>query len=140
MAGKAPELPLLASAVLNYKLIQGAKCDAMMVEMVIRMARSPQTIKDVKCVSRLNIMKDGKEIASYTVNTTEESPSFYRGAGQSDKVDFELTLDDDDFVRLMYNRIQLRDSIESGRIKCGGDRALALKLQALFSLIKSAKL
>lgn len=140
LAGKAPELPLLASAVLNYKLIQGAKCDAMMVEMVIRMARAPQTIKEIKGVFRLHITKESNEIATYTINTAEDSPSFYRGAGQSDKVDFELTLDDDDFVRLMYNRIKLKDCMESGRIKCVGDKAMALKLEALFSHIKSAKL
>ena len=141
MAGKAPELPLLAAAVLNYKLISGAKCDAMLVEMITRMARAPQTIKDLNCIFRLHINKDQKEIACYTMNLTEKTPTFYRGAGQSDDVaDFELFLDDDDFVRLMFNRIQLRDCVESGRIKLVGNRELALKLQVLFSYIKQSKL
>lgn len=140
MAGKAPELPLLASAVLNYKLIPGVKCDAMLVEMFIRMARSPQVIRDLKGIFRLHINKDGKEVACYTINLTEETPTFYRGAGQSDKADFELFLDDDDFVRLMFNRIKLRDAVESGRVKAVGNLDLAYKLQALFSHMKTSKL
>lgn len=140
MAGKAPELPLLASAVLNYKLIPGVKCDAMLVEMFIRMARTPQLIKDFKGIFRLHINKDNSEVACYTINLTEDTPTFYRGAGQSDKADFELYLDDDDFVRLMYNRIKLRDAIESGKVKSVGDKELAYKLQPLFSYVKTSKL
>lgn len=140
MAGKAPELPLLASAVLNYKLIPGVKCDAMLVEMFIRMARQPNCIKELKGIFRLHVNKDSKEVACYTINLTESSPSFYRGAGQSDKADFELYLDDDDFVRLMYNRISLKSAIESGQVKLVGNKDMALKLQSLFSYIKSSKL
>lgn len=140
LAGKAPELPLLASAVLNYKLIPGVKCDAMLVEMFIRMARQPHLIKDLKAIFRLHVNKDNKEVACYTINLTESTPSFYRGAGQSDVADFELYLDDDDFVRLMYNRIKLSDSIETGRVKLVGNKELACKLQTLFSYVKSSKL
>lgn len=140
MAGKAPELPLLASAVLNYKLIPGVKCDAMLVEMFIRMARSPQVIEDLKGIFRMHINKDGKEVACYTINVTEKIPTFYRGAGQSDKADFELFMDDDDFVRLMHNRIKLRDAIELGRIRSVGSLDLAYKLQPLFSHMKTSKL
>lgn len=140
MAGKAPELPLLASAVLNYKLIPGVRCDAMLVEMVIRMARAPHIIKDLKGVFRVHINKENKEIACYTINLTENTPSFYRGAGQTDDVDFELYLDDDDFVRLMFNRIKLSDCIETGRVKVVGNKDLALKLQTLFSYVKTSKM
>uniref|UniRef100_A0A6G1S4Y6 Peroxisomal multifunctional enzyme A n=1 Tax=Aceria tosichella TaxID=561515 RepID=A0A6G1S4Y6_9ACAR len=140
MAGKAPELPLLSNAVLNYKLIPGAKCDAMLVEMVTRMARDPHVVRDLKSIFRMHVNKGGEEIACYTVNLTDETPSFYRGAGQSDKVDFELFMDDDDFVRLMYNRIKLLDSIESGRVRLVGNKELALKLQTLFSHTKTSKL
>lgn len=140
MAGKAPELPLLASAVLNYKLIPGVKCDAMLVEMFIRMARAPHLIKDFKQIFRLHISKDSKEVARYTINLTESTPSFYRGAGQSDTADFEIHLDDDDFVRLMYDRIKLRDAVESGRVKATGNKELAYKLQPLFSHVRTSKL
>lgn len=140
MAGKAPELPLLASAVLNYKLIPGVKCDAMLVEMFIRMARSPQVIKDLKGIFRLHINKDGKEVACYTINVTEDMPTFYRGAGQSDNADFELFLDDDDFVRLMFNRVKLQYAVESGRVILIGNKDLAYKLQPLFSHLKTSKL
>lgn len=140
MAGRAPELPLLASAVLNYKLIPGAKCDAMIVELVIRMARTPQLIKGLKFVFRLHINKDNQEIATYTVNLTEDAPSFYRGPGQSDKADFELHLHDDDLARLVYDRIKIKDAIESGRIKVEGNKEQAYKLQPLLSHMKSAKL
>lgn len=140
MAGKAPELPLLASAVLNYKLIPGVKCDAMLVEMFIRMARAPHLIKDFKQIFRLHIHKDNQEVARYTINLTESTPSFYRGAGQSDTADFEIHLEDDDFVRLMYDRIKLRDAIESGRVKAVGNKELAFKLQPLFSYVKTSKL
>lgn len=140
MAGKAPELPLLASAVLNYKLIPGAKCDAMLVEMVTRLARAPQLIEKLKCIFRIHVNKENQEIACYTINLGEETPSFYRGAGQSDKADFELFMHDDDFVRLMYNRIKLAESIETGRVKLVGKKELALQLQPLFSHIKTSKL
>lgn len=141
MAGKAPELPLLASAVLNYKLIPGVKCDAMLVEMFTRMARQPNLIKDLRgVIFRLHVNKADKEVACYTINLTESAPSFYRGAGQSDKVDFELYLDDDDFVRLMYNRINLKSCIESSRIKAVGNQEMAFKLQSLFAYIKTSKL
>lgn len=141
MAGKAPELPLLASAVLNYKLIPGARCDAMLVEMVIRMARSPQVVNNLKGATfRLHVNKDGQEIACYTINLTENTPSFYRGAGQTDKVDFELFMDDSDFVRLMFNRLQLSECLETQRVKLVGDKEKALKLKALFSHVMTSKL
>lgn len=141
MAGKVPELPLLASAVLNYKLIPGLKCDAMLVEMFIRMARTPELIHDFKVIFRLHINKNNEEVVCYTINLTEGgAPSFYRGAGQDDSADFELYLDDDDFVRLMFNRIQLKDSIDSGRVKAKGNIELAHKLQKVFSHIKRSKL
>lgn len=140
MAGKAPELPLLASAVLNYKLIPGAKCDAMLVECVIRMARYPQLISGLKFIYRIHINQNNKEIACYTVNLSEDMPSFYRGAGQSDKADFELFVDDDDFARLVYDRLKLADCIESGKVKVEGNKDLALKLQPLLSFVKAAKL
>lgn len=140
MAGKAPELPLLASAVLNYKLIPGAKCDAMLVECVIRMARFPQLISGLKFIFRLHINQQKKEIACYTLNLSGEQPSFYRGAGQSDKADFEIYLEDDDFARLVFDRMKLKDAIEAGTIKVDGDKNLALKLQPLFSYVKASKL
>lgn len=140
MAGRTPELPLLASAVLNYKLIPGAKCDAMLVELIIRMARTPQLISGVKCIFRLHINKDNQEIATYTVNLSGDSPSFYRGPGQSDKTDFELTLHDDDLARLVYDRIKLKDAVESGRVKLDGNHEMAYKLQPLFSHMKMSKL
>lgn len=143
LAGKVPELPLLASAVLNYKLIPGLKCDAMLVEMFIRMARSPSLVAGLKNIFRLHILNnEQEEVTCYTINLTQDStPSFYRGAGhENDSADFELFINDDDFVRLMFNRIQLKDSIESGRIKLKGDQALACKLQILFSHIKQSKL
>lgn len=140
MAGKAPELPLLASAVLNYKLIPGAKCDAMLVEMIIRMARAPQLISGLKFIFRLHVNKDNQEIATYTVNLTEDVPSFYRGPGQSDNVDFELYLHDDDLARLIFDRIKIKDAIESGQVKVEGKKELAYKLQPLFSHVKAAKL
>lgn len=140
MAGKAPELPLLASAVLNYKLIPGARCDAMLVEMVIRMARAPQVVQELKSVFRLHVEKQKQEIACYTINLTEATPTFYRGAGQTDKTDFELTLEDDDFVRLMFNRLKLSDCIAAGRVKLVGNKELAQKLQTLFNYVKTSKL
>lgn len=140
MAGKAPELPLLASAVLNYKLIPGAKCDAMLVECVIRMARYPQLISGLKFIYRIHISQKSQEIACYTVNLSEEVPSFYRGAGQSDKADFELFVEDDDFARLVYDRLKLADCIASGKLRVEGNKDLALKLQPLLSFVKAAKL
>jgi len=140
MAGKAPELPLLASAVLNYKLIPGAKCDAMLVEMVTRIARAPACVSDLKSVFRLHVNKGNQEIACYTFNLSEEVPNFYRGAGQTDKTDFELYMEDDDFVRLMYNRLRLDECLASGRVKLVGNKELALKLQRLFSQLKTSKL
>lgn len=139
-AGKAPELPLLASAVLNYKLIPNVKCDAMLVEMFIRMARMPQLIKGFKGIFRMHVIKDKQEVVCYTINLTQEQPTFYRGAGQADHADFEMFIDDDDFVRLMYNRLKLRDAINSNKIKVIGNLNLLYNFEGLFTTLTQSKL
>lgn len=141
-AGRAPELPLLASAVLNYKLIPNVKCDAMLVEMFIRMARMPQLIKDLKVKFTIHILKNNTndEIVCYSLNLTEQTPSFQRGAGQDDNPNFEIFVHDDDFVRLMHNKLTIKDALLANRIRITGNIDEAYKLQPLFSTIKLAKL
>ncbi|KAG9509360.1 Peroxisomal multifunctional enzyme A, partial [Fragariocoptes setiger] len=132
--GQAPELPLLASVVLNYKLIPGLKCDAMLVEIFQRIARAPQLIANAQYIYRINITKSGKEVACYTLNLADETPTFFRGAGQSPNADCEIEVDDDDLVRLLYGRLSLRDSLDSGRIQLkSGKREVLLALDPLLS-------
>jgi len=50
-----------------------------------------------------------------------------------DKKHCILTIDDDDFVRLTFNRIQLQNCISNGRIKIDGDKSVAQKINVLFT-------
>jgi len=134
-SGKAPEIPILSDIMLKENVIPGLKSEAMVVELVQRMARMPQLPSQVPGYMVLNVTKDGKPATKYTIDLKNKPIGFaYRGDPQGGaSPNCSLTLEDDDFVRLTFHKLRLPDLISNGRVKCDGDRGFAERLNVIFT-------
>jgi len=133
--GKTPELPFLTDMMLKESVIPGLKSESMIVELVQRLVRLPQLCEELPIVIVFDITKDGESVSKWTLDFTKNKLSgiFNRGLPQSGRHDLTLIIDDDDFVRLTYNTINLQNAIASKRIKVDGDHSLIQKLSILFT-------
>jgi len=132
-AGKAPELPFLTDMMLKTAVIPGLKSESMIVELVQRLVRLPQLCTQVSTLIGFNITKDNKSVSKWTLDFTKNKLTGVFERGLPEKSNCILTIDDNDFVRLTFNRINLLDCISSGRIKLDGDRSVAQKINVLFT-------
>ncbi|XP_054160689.1 peroxisomal multifunctional enzyme type 2-like [Oppia nitens] len=132
-AGKAPELPYLTDMMLKTSVIPGLRSESMIIELVQRLVRLPQLCTQLPTLIGFDITKDNKSVSQWTLDFTKNKLTGVFDRGLPDSKYCILTIDDDDFVRLTYNRLNLQDAISCRRIKVSGDTSIPQKINVLFA-------
>merc|ERR1712037_860650 len=94
-------------------------------------ARGPEMVKKVNAIIAFKI-----EGVTYTVDLKNGEGGVEEGDGK--KPDLSITLSDDNFIQLIQGKLNPQMAFMSGKLKIGGNMALAMKLGPILKEIGSA--
>lgn len=120
----------------------GLKCDVLFLVIKNRIQEEPEYVKKLRVVFQFNITKDGKLAAIWTCDTrTTIEGDIYRSTPKAGlKVDCVLTVDDDDWVRIMVGKLNPQRAFMMSKFKIKGNIMLLQKLHAVwFELRRKGK-
>lgn len=130
--GKTPELDLLQDLMINETLIPGLKSEAMAIEIVQRIVRSPHLVNTINASIQVNILKGSQLATIYSLELKEGQKPIFRRGEPPTKPDVTFTIEDDDIVLLIYSIIKVNDAIETGKVKIEGKFEIVERAKALF--------
>lgn len=131
-----------ASSALNsqYKALldsiptSGLKCDILFLVIKNRIAEEPDYVKKLRVVFQFNITKEGKHAATWTCDTKSciEGDIYRSLPKQGIKPDVILTVDDEDWVKIMAGKLNPQRAFMMSKFKIKGNIMLLQKLHALW--------
>lgn len=118
----------------------GLKCDILFLVVKNRMKEEPQYVKRLRVVFLFNITKDGKPAATWTCDTKSTlEGDVYRGPPKAGtKADCILTVDDDDWVKIMVGKLNPQRAFMMSKFKIKGNIMLLQKLHAIWFELRRA--
>lgn len=120
----------------------GLKCDILFLVIKNRIQEELEYVKKLRVVFQFNITKNGEPAATWTCDTrTTLSGDIYRSAVKPGlKADCILTVDDDDWVKIMVGKLNPQRAFMMSKFKIKGNIMLLQKLHALwFDLRKKGR-
>jgi 3-hydroxyacyl-CoA dehydrogenase/3a,7a,12a-trihydroxy-5b-cholest-24-enoyl-CoA hydratase len=97
--------------------------------------------KNVKAIIMYILLKDGKEVAKYTLDLKNEPFSVYEGEVKNgQKANTTVTIEDSDFAALAAGKLNPQKAFMSGKLKVKGNIMLLQRLQGIMEAQKKAKL
>jgi 3-hydroxyacyl-CoA dehydrogenase/3a,7a,12a-trihydroxy-5b-cholest-24-enoyl-CoA hydratase len=97
--------------------------------------------KNVKAIIMYVLLKDGKEVAKYTLDLKNEPFSVYEGdVKNGQKANTTVTIEDSDFAALAAGKLNPQKAFMSGKLKVKGNIMLLQRLQGIMEAQKKAKL
>ena len=135
--GKTPELPIAMDILLLEPLKIGLKSESIFIDLVQRIVRLPELLKDAKGFHNFNITKENKVVSNWVIDLTGEIPKIKRGSA-TDAVS-TWTLDDYDIARLVLMKLKLADALAQNKVTIEGNKEKALKLEKMFTIPTSLK-
>lgn len=120
----------------------GLKCDIFFLAIKNRIQEEPEYVKRLRVVFQFNITKNGEVVATWTCDTrTSIEGDIYRTAPKPGlKADCILTVDDDDWVKIMVGKLNPQRAFMMSKFKIKGNIMLLQKLHAVwFELRKKGK-
>lgn len=120
----------------------GLKCDILFLVIKNRIQEELEYVKKLRVVFQFNITKNGELAATWTCDTrTTLSGDIYRSVPKPGlKADCILTVDDDDWVKIMVGKLNPQRAFMMSKFKIKGNIMLLQKLHALwFDLRKKGK-
>lgn len=94
-----------------------------------RLAGKPDLAKNINASFQFKLTGDGG--GDWVIDLTKESD--YVSAGEKADADVTVTMSADDFVSLVEGKLNPQMAFMSGKLKVGGNMALALKLQEILN-------
>lgn len=112
----------------------GLKCDILFLVTRNRLYEEPDYVKKLRAVFQFNITKDGKVAAIWTCDTkTSLEGDIYRSTPKPGiKADVILTVDDEDWVKIMVGKLNPQRAFMMSKFKIKGNIMLLQKLHALW--------
>lgn len=112
----------------------GLKCDILFLVIKNRIREEPEYVKKLRVVFQFNITKESKVAAIWTCDTrTSIEGDVYRSTPRNNiKVDCMLTVDDDDWVKIMVGKLNPQRAFMLSKFKIKGNIMLLQKLHALW--------
>ena len=112
----------------------GLKCDILFLVIKNRIREEPEYVKRLRVVFQFNIMKDQKLAATWTCDTKVSlEGEVYRSAPKEGcKPDCTLTVDDDDWVRIMVGKLNPQRAFMMSKFKIRGNIMLLQKLHSIW--------
>lgn len=120
----------------------GLKCDIFFLAIKNRIQEEPEYVKKLRVVFQFNITKNGELAAIWTCDTkTSIEGEIYRSAPKPGlKADCVLTVDDDDWIKIMVGRLNPQRAFMMSKFKIKGNIMLLQKLHAVwFDLRRKGK-
>lgn len=120
----------------------GIKCDILFLVIRNRIQEEPEYVKRLRVVFQFNITKNAKPVATWTCDTrTATEGDVYRSIPKLGlKADCILTVDDDDWVRIMVGKLNPQRAFLMSKLKVRGNIMLLQKLYAIwFELRRKGK-
>lgn len=120
----------------------GLKCDVLFLVIKNRIQEEPEYVKKLRVVFQFNITKNGQPAATWTCDTrTSIEGDIYRSTPKPGlKADCILTVDDDDWVRIMVGKLNPQRAFMMSKFKIKGNIMLLQKLHAVwFELRRKGK-
>lgn len=148
--GKTPELDLIQEIMVNEPLLVGLKSEAMAIEIVQRIVKTPYLVERIDATIQMNILKRGELMVQYLIGMHPgRKPEFRRQfagvrAANSQQVkkqpapqeplrpDVVFTIEDDDLVLLIYGFLKVDQAVALDLLKIEGKLELAERAKALF--------
>lgn len=112
----------------------GLKCDILFLVTRNRLYEEPEYVKKLRAVFQFNITKEGKVAAIWTCDTkTCIEGDIYRSTPKPGiKADVILTVDDEDWVKIMVGKLNPQRAFMMSKFKIKGNIMLLQKLHALW--------
>lgn len=120
----------------------GLKCDILFLVIKNRIAEEPDYVKKLRVVFQFNITRENQLAATWTCDTkTSLEGDVYRSSPKAGlKADCILTVDDDDWVKIMVGKLNPQRAFMMSKFKIKGNIMLLQKLHAIwFDLRKKGK-
>lgn len=112
----------------------GLKCDILFLVIKNRIQEEPEYVKKLRVVFQFNITKNGQLAAIWTCDTkTSIEGDVYRETPRNNlKADCILTVDDDDWVKIMVGKLNPQRAFMLSKFRIRGNIMLLQKLHALW--------
>lgn len=112
----------------------GLKCDILFLVIRNRIAEEPEYVKRLRVVFQFNITKDNKPAATWTCDTrTSIEGDVYRSVPRNNmKADVTVTVDDDDWVKIMVGKLNPQRAFMMSKFKIRGNIMLLQKLHSVW--------
>lgn len=112
----------------------GLKCDVLFVVIRNRLHEEQEYVKRLRVVFQFNIMKNQQHAATWTCDTkTSLEGDIYRAPPKEGiKPDCILTVDDDDWVRIMVGKLNPQRAFMMSKFKIKGNIMLLQKLHSIW--------
>lgn len=120
----------------------GLKCDILFLVIKNRIKEEPEYVKRLRVVFQFNILKNNAPAATWTCDTKScLEGDVYRGPAKPGvKADCLLTVDDDDWVKIMVGKLNPQRAFMMSKFKIKGNIMLLQKLYAIwFELRRKGK-
>lgn len=120
----------------------GLKCDILFLVIKNRIKEEPEYVKRLRVVFQFNITQNGQPAATWTCDTRSSiEGDIYRDVPKPGlKADCILTVDDDDWVKIMVGKLNPQRAFMMSKFKIKGNIMLLQKLHALwFDLRRKGK-
>ncbi|KAJ6219956.1 hypothetical protein RDWZM_005768 [Blomia tropicalis] len=121
--------------------ISGLKSDLVFTLLRNRMHEEPDFIRRIRASYQFNITLNGKYKTTWTAeNKSEANGCVYNGPFLSGKADCIVTVEDEDFIKLMFGKLNPQRAFMLGKLKVKGNIILLQRLNSLWiELLKSGK-
>lgn len=135
LARKHPHQALFDSIPQN-----GLKCDILFLVIKNRIKEEPEYVKRLRVVFQFNILKNNQPAATWTCDTKScLEGDIYRGPPKPGcKADCILTVDDDDWVKIMVGKLNPQRAFMMSKFKIKGNIMLLQKLYAIWFELRRA--
>ncbi|KAJ6224458.1 hypothetical protein RDWZM_003003 [Blomia tropicalis] len=116
--------------------LDGLKCDVLFDVMRSRLKSENDLFENMSAfIVQVNVLKDKTHAATWFLNTRIPGGRFERMDSIDQKVDATLTIEDEDYVLLLFGKISPQFAFLKGRMKIKGDVLLLQKLNRLVGKI-----
>jgi putative sterol carrier protein len=118
----------------------GLKCDILFLVIKNRIKEEPEYVKRLRVVFQFNVLKNNQLAATWTCDTKScLEGDIYRGPPKPGcKPDCILTVDDDDWVKIMVGKLNPQRAFMMSKFKIKGNIMLLQKLYAIWFELRRA--
>ncbi|KAG8188671.1 hypothetical protein JTE90_003928 [Oedothorax gibbosus] len=108
------------------------KCSGIFAKLAEKLKKNPDLARSIKTIYQWNVLKNGKQVSTWTLDLKNGAGSVYQGAPKGDKPDCTFILEDDLLAQMMNGTADPQKAFMSGKLKITGNVLASQKLQAIW--------